>query len=312
MVRHPNQTVPQDRSWRELANSRRASGAASKNVEIDSAAGERPPHKETQAYGCCVSTLTRFARPPCRGPSPEAAARRSIRPRAACTVVRAGRPPRPECDRSATASRHAALPHHQFPGHFARQRLFCAADRDRHLVRPPARWPRASPLVPISSPACDRNRKKLRRLIGHPRDVKPLARRAIGQPPSAVAATVPSALGIGSPCGSVVGWPRYASMRSTSQSLTACSMFSASSCTSSQVRLSVLTQKLLDQPMPPQHPQRERPAGRRQPHAFVRRVGGQLLSSSVLSMLVTVPGSTPERSGNLPGRHRGRRPPAAS
>ena len=31
-------------------------------------AGERPPHKETQAYGCCVSTLTRFARPPLQRP----------------------------------------------------------------------------------------------------------------------------------------------------------------------------------------------------------------------------------------------------
>ncbi len=31
-------------------------------------AGERPPHKEAQAYGCCVSTLTRFARPPLQRP----------------------------------------------------------------------------------------------------------------------------------------------------------------------------------------------------------------------------------------------------
>src|SRR5690348_2128322 len=32
------------------------------------AAGERPPHKETRAYGCCVSTLTRFARSPLQRP----------------------------------------------------------------------------------------------------------------------------------------------------------------------------------------------------------------------------------------------------
>src|SRR4051812_20165011 len=32
------------------------------------AAGERPPHKETQTYGCCVSTLTRFVRPPLQRP----------------------------------------------------------------------------------------------------------------------------------------------------------------------------------------------------------------------------------------------------
>jgi serine-type D-Ala-D-Ala carboxypeptidase/endopeptidase len=32
------------------------------------AAGERPPHKETQVYGCCVSTLTRFTRPPLQRP----------------------------------------------------------------------------------------------------------------------------------------------------------------------------------------------------------------------------------------------------
>ena len=38
-----------------------SSGAAS-------AVDERPPHKEAQAYGCCVSTLTRFARPPLQGP----------------------------------------------------------------------------------------------------------------------------------------------------------------------------------------------------------------------------------------------------
>src|SRR3954447_21835751 len=31
-------------------------------------AGERPPHKETQTYGCCVSTLTRFVRPPLQRP----------------------------------------------------------------------------------------------------------------------------------------------------------------------------------------------------------------------------------------------------
>ena len=31
-------------------------------------ASERPPHKETQAYGCCVSTLTRFVRPPLQRP----------------------------------------------------------------------------------------------------------------------------------------------------------------------------------------------------------------------------------------------------
>lgn len=31
-------------------------------------AGERPPHKETRAYGCCVSTLTRFAGPPLQRP----------------------------------------------------------------------------------------------------------------------------------------------------------------------------------------------------------------------------------------------------
>ena len=35
---------------------------------FSSTPGERPPHKETQAYGCCVSTLTRFARPPLQGP----------------------------------------------------------------------------------------------------------------------------------------------------------------------------------------------------------------------------------------------------
>ena len=31
-------------------------------------ASERPPHKETHAYGCCVSTLTRFVRPPLQRP----------------------------------------------------------------------------------------------------------------------------------------------------------------------------------------------------------------------------------------------------
>ncbi|CPU65926.1 Uncharacterised protein [Mycobacteroides abscessus] len=46
--------------------------------------------------------------------------------------------------------------------------------------------------------------------------------------------TVPSAPGIGSPCGSRVGCPRRASMRSMSRSETACSSTSASSWTSSQ------------------------------------------------------------------------------
>ncbi len=32
------------------------------------AVDERPPHKETQTYGCCVSALTRFVRPPLQGP----------------------------------------------------------------------------------------------------------------------------------------------------------------------------------------------------------------------------------------------------
>ena len=51
----------------------------------------------------------------------------------------------------------------------------------------------------------------------------------------------PSALGMGSPCGSTSGNPKHSSMRSTSRSLTACSMFSASACTSSQLRPSVST-----------------------------------------------------------------------
>src|SRR5690242_14186503 len=42
------------------------------------AAGERPPHKETRAYGCCVSTLTRFARSPLQGPLTGGRARAAI------------------------------------------------------------------------------------------------------------------------------------------------------------------------------------------------------------------------------------------
>src|SRR4051812_28349530 len=38
------------------------------HVGYNAAAGERPPHKETQTYGCCVSTLTRFVRPPLQRP----------------------------------------------------------------------------------------------------------------------------------------------------------------------------------------------------------------------------------------------------
>ena len=41
---------------------------AIQELQSSSTAGERPPHKETQAYGCCVSTLTRFARPPLQRP----------------------------------------------------------------------------------------------------------------------------------------------------------------------------------------------------------------------------------------------------
>ena len=65
----------------------------------------------------------------------------------------------------------------------------------------------------------------------------------------------PSADGIGSPCGSVSGRPRYSSMRSISMSLTACSMFSASSWTWSQVRFERPHEKQLDEPVPAQHPQ---------------------------------------------------------
>ena len=97
-------------------------------------------------------------------------------------------------------------------------------------------------------------------------------------------------------------------MRSTSQSLTACSMCSASSWTSSQVRLSVSTQELLDQPMPPQHAQRQRPAGRRQPHAFVRRVRGQIALVERLEHARHRAGQHAQRGRNLPGRHGRRRP----
>src|SRR5689334_11935804 len=37
-------------------------------IRSSATASERPPHKETHAYGCCVSTLTRFVRPPLQRP----------------------------------------------------------------------------------------------------------------------------------------------------------------------------------------------------------------------------------------------------
>jgi len=53
--------------------------------------GERPPHKETQAYGCCVSTLTRFARPPLQRPLTGDRADAALAPHSICTLGLAGR-----------------------------------------------------------------------------------------------------------------------------------------------------------------------------------------------------------------------------
>src|SRR5688572_25597647 len=70
--------------------------AAASCREKTAAAGERPPHKETQAYGCCVSTLTRLARPPSQRPL--TGSRGGNFPPDDCTYrCTRWRRPRPEC-----------------------------------------------------------------------------------------------------------------------------------------------------------------------------------------------------------------------
>ena len=66
-----------------------------------------------------------------------------------------------------------------------------------------------------------------------------------------------------------------------------------------------LAQKLFDQPMPPQHAQRQCPAGGREPHAFVRRVGGQVALVERLEHARHRAGQHAEGGGDLPGRDLG-------
>ena len=64
------------------------------------------------------------------------------------------------------------------------------------------------PFTPMAKPACDRYRKNSDdwSTTRATRKRSPTTHSASGR--SAISATVPSAWGIGSPCGSVVGWPR--------------------------------------------------------------------------------------------------------
>ena len=89
-------------------------------------------------------------------------------------------------------------------------------------------------------------------------------------------ASEPSARGIGSPCGSTVGWPRKASIRSISRSEAACSMCSASSWTSSQGMFSVWTRNSSSSRCRRITFIASRWPGRRQARPFVGRVRGQV------------------------------------
>ena len=64
-----------------------------------------------------------------------------------------------------------------------------------------------------------------------------------------------------------------------------------------------LAQELLDQPVPPQHAQRQRPAGRREPHAFVRRVRGQVALVERLEHARHRAGQHAQRGRDLAGGH---------
>ena len=85
----------------------------------------------------------------------------------------------------------------------------------------------------------------------------------------------PSRGGIGSPCGSCVGWPRAASMRSSSRSDRACSSSSASACTSSHGTSSMRCEERLQQPVPAHHAQRGPLAGLGQVQRAAVRAGQQ-------------------------------------
>src|SRR5260221_10933747 len=54
--------------------------------------------------------------------------------------------------------------------------------------------------------------------------------------------------------------------------------------------------------MPPQHTQSERPAGRRQPYSFIRRVGHQIALAERLEHARDGAGRDAKRRGQLPGR----------
>ena len=295
--------VPRNRSWRDR-RSRCSERGIYRSSSDRSAAGERPPHKETQAYGCCVSTLTRFARPPSQRPltgSRSGDVRIPAR-RRACTVVRRWRSAASRIRGTRIAANSGErLPHHQFSGHFARQRLVRAADRDRHAC------PRAGSLAtsePVGADLQPRLRQKpqeLGRLVGHPRHVEPLARRAVGQPldrPSPPRCRRPSESDRRAGRSSDSPGRRRSGRRANRSPRAPCS-----------------------RPLRGLRPTRDRASRRETARsadaaartrsasarpAVVSRTPSygvyvaRLLSSSVLSMLVTVPGSTPSAAAICP------------
>ncbi len=100
-----------------------------------------------------------------------------------------------------------------------------------HVVQGARLFPGEQP--PGDQPALSQVSQQGGGLVAHPSDENALTcrRRREGNDPSG--SRVPSTAGIGSPWGSWSGCPSSSASRSVNLSETACSSFSASSCTSS-------------------------------------------------------------------------------
>ena len=139
----------------------------------------------------------------------------------------------------------------------AAERLLVDHPQVRARARSRAR--RGSAASPARRPRCARRRPR--------RPARAATRHSLRS-----SAITRSADGIGSPCGSCVGWPSLAAISASSSSERTCSSTSASWCTRSHGTPSDSRQVELQQPVVAHHLEREPRARVRQPHAAVALV----------------------------------------